>query len=206
MLLHAPCVMSFYCEALSNLLTVRGDITSHDVSTVHFLRKGRCAMPHTQALTAFCATCPDPQEVTTILRGLGFSLTFQMEAILYPASSEAPDLPAQFHFQGHAGVEVIYLQDRIRQRMGSGSPRTSPAGGCIQELMPMPLGRSLICLPHDGSLPGSVLKGRPRTDSHGWRSCVTHLGAWRTHSRVRAGVMIQRWCRARILHSSTSRR
>ena len=69
-------------------------------------------MPHTHALTAFCSTCPHPQEVTTILSRLGFSLTFYMDAILYPASSEALDLPAQYHFADQHGTELIYLEGR----------------------------------------------------------------------------------------------
>ena len=80
-------------------------------------------MPHTHALTAFCSICPDPQEVTTILSGLGFCLTFHMDAILYPASSEAPDLPAQYHFADQHGTELIYLAGRDTPMDGESFPK-----------------------------------------------------------------------------------
>jgi hypothetical protein len=80
-------------------------------------------MPHTHALTAFCSICPNPEEVTTILSGLGFRLIFQMDAILYPASSEAPDLPAQYHFADQHGTEVIYLAGTDAAMDGESFPK-----------------------------------------------------------------------------------
>src|SRR5260370_36541819 len=44
---------------------------------------------------AFCVTCPGPEELTSLLQGFGFHLTFQMEAIMYPAYTRLPPLPAQ---------------------------------------------------------------------------------------------------------------
>src|SRR5579884_542262 len=58
---------------------------------------------------AFCQTCPNPADVTALLEPLGFRLVFQMEAVQYPASAHAPDLPAQYHYQNTFGTEVIYL-------------------------------------------------------------------------------------------------
>ena len=53
--------------------------------------------------------CPTAQEVTTTLQGLGLALTFQMDAVVYPAYSATPDLPAQYHYRDAHGTEVIYL-------------------------------------------------------------------------------------------------
>jgi hypothetical protein len=48
----------------------------------------------TQALTAFCASCPAPETVTAFLHGLGFELDFQLGAVHYAAYQHLPDLPA----------------------------------------------------------------------------------------------------------------
>jgi hypothetical protein len=48
---------------------------------------------------AFCVTCPGPEELTSLLQGFGFHLTFQMEAIMYPAYTRLPPLPAQYHYR-----------------------------------------------------------------------------------------------------------
>lgn len=68
-------------------------------------------MAHSQAseCTAFCTTCPPPETVISLLQGLGFQLTFQMDAVIYPVSSATPDLPAQFHFSDEQGTDVIFL-------------------------------------------------------------------------------------------------
>ncbi len=58
---------------------------------------------------AFCLMCPDPQDVTDLLQAFGFRLTFHMEATIYPAYSQTPDLPAQYHYSDRCGTEVIYL-------------------------------------------------------------------------------------------------
>jgi hypothetical protein len=60
-------------------------------------------------LEAFCLSCPAPEEMTTFLERLGMRLDFQMDAFLPPAYSELAQLPAQFHFEGPAGMSIIYL-------------------------------------------------------------------------------------------------
>jgi hypothetical protein len=62
-----------------------------------------------QELEAFCPTCPAPETVTSLLEGLGFRLTFQMDAVIYPAWSATADLPAQFHFSDERGTDVVFL-------------------------------------------------------------------------------------------------
>ena len=66
-------------------------------------------MPHhdTLELTAFGATCPRIEDVTGILADLGLGLVFQLRA--FRATSNAPALAAQYHFQGGKGAEVLYL-------------------------------------------------------------------------------------------------
>ena len=54
-------------------------------------------------------TCPHPEEVTTVLQSLDLRLTFQMDAIIYPAYAQTADLPAQYHYRHSDGTEVIYL-------------------------------------------------------------------------------------------------
>jgi hypothetical protein len=60
----------------------------------------RCYTTHRESsgLDAFCQTCPTAEAVTTLLEGLGFSLSFQMDAMRYPAYTQLPDLPAQYHY------------------------------------------------------------------------------------------------------------
>ncbi len=60
-------------------------------------------------LLAFCATCPPPQEVADALAGLGFQLIFTMEEQRFPAYSQTPPIPAQFHFRDEHSTEVLYL-------------------------------------------------------------------------------------------------
>src|SRR5215472_18736606 len=71
----------------------------------------RCSTTHraTSGLEAFCQTCPIPEAVTILLEGLGFSLSFQMDAIHYPAYTRLPSLPAQYHYTDAHGTQVIYL-------------------------------------------------------------------------------------------------
>ena len=66
-------------------------------------------MTSAQELEAFSPLCPEPGEVIGVLEGLGLELTFSMDAVIYPAYSQTPDLPAQFHFRAPSGTEVIYL-------------------------------------------------------------------------------------------------
>jgi hypothetical protein len=75
-----------------------------------------------QALTAFCATCPAQEVVTTFLRSLGFHLDFQMETVHYAAYQQLPDLPAQYHYQAQ-GIEVIFLAGQDTPLDGERFPR-----------------------------------------------------------------------------------
>jgi hypothetical protein len=62
-------------------------------------------------LEAFCATCPSTEEVTTLLRAVGFALTFYMDAV--PSAYDGvPPLPAQYHYRDRHGSEVIFLAGR----------------------------------------------------------------------------------------------
>ncbi len=74
----------------------------------------RCSTTHreTSGLDAFCQTCPAPEAVTILLEGLGFRLSFRMDAIRYPAYTQLPDLPAQYHYTDEHGTKVIYLYGR----------------------------------------------------------------------------------------------
>lgn len=56
---------------------------------------------------AFCMSRPDPDDVASALKPLGFCLTFQMSA-----SSDGFAFPAQYHFQSARGTQVIYLAGR----------------------------------------------------------------------------------------------
>jgi hypothetical protein len=85
----------------------------------------RCSTTHraTSGLDAFCQTCPAPEAVTTLLEGLGLSLSFQMDAIRYPAYTRLPDLPAQYHYTDEHGTEVIYLAGKDTPLDGERFPR-----------------------------------------------------------------------------------
>jgi hypothetical protein len=76
-----------------------------------------------QALTAFCATCPAPEAVTTLLHGLGLRLDFQLGAVHYAAYQQLPDLPAQFHYRSSGGDEVLYLAGQDSPLDGERFPR-----------------------------------------------------------------------------------
>jgi hypothetical protein len=70
-------------------------------------------MTHMQAhlqvhnLEAFCTACPTPQEVTSVLQEIGFSLVFRMEAVS-SVCADVPPLPAQYHYR-KGNCEVIFL-------------------------------------------------------------------------------------------------
>jgi hypothetical protein len=85
----------------------------------------RCSTTHREAsgLDAFCQTCPAPEAVTTLLEGLGFHLSFQMDAIDYPAYTQLPSLPAQYHYTDAHGTQVIYLAGRDAPLDGERFPR-----------------------------------------------------------------------------------
>src|SRR5690348_4307830 len=64
---------------------------------------------HEDERSAFCATCPQPAEVSKVLSNLGCSLAFSMPAESEGAYMDLPPLPAQFHYEGPGGLRVIYL-------------------------------------------------------------------------------------------------
>jgi hypothetical protein len=59
--------------------------------------------------SAFCATCPQPTDVTNVLANLGCVLSFTMPAEDEGAYIDLPPLPAQFHYEGPGSLRVIYL-------------------------------------------------------------------------------------------------
>lgn len=65
-------------------------------------------------LEAFSPLCPLPEDVTSTLQALGFTLDFQMDATRFPKRGDAstPALPAQYHYSDRYGTEVIYLAGR----------------------------------------------------------------------------------------------
>jgi hypothetical protein len=55
----------------------------------------------TSAITAgsaFCSRRPSANEVTGVLKALGFRMTFQMGEVVFHPSLYVPSLPAQFHY------------------------------------------------------------------------------------------------------------
>jgi hypothetical protein len=59
--------------------------------------------------SAFCATCPQPADVSNVLASQGCVLAFSMPAENEGAFMDLPPLPAQFHYEGPCGLRVIYL-------------------------------------------------------------------------------------------------
>ena len=59
--------------------------------------------------SAFCATCPEPTDVSKVLAGLSCSLAFSMPAEDEGAYMDLPPLPSQFHYEGPGSLRVIYL-------------------------------------------------------------------------------------------------
>jgi hypothetical protein len=76
-----------------------------------------------RALTAFCTTCPAPEEVTTFLQRLRLHLDFQLGAVHYAAYQQLPDLPAQYHYRSPGGDEVLYLAGQDSPLDGERLPR-----------------------------------------------------------------------------------
>ena len=64
---------------------------------------------HDEERSAFCATCPQPVDVSNVLVSLGCVLAFSMPAEHEGAYMHLPPLPAQFHYGGPGGLRVIYL-------------------------------------------------------------------------------------------------
>ena len=64
---------------------------------------------HEDERSAFCATCPQPVDVSKVLASLECSLAFSMPAENEGAYMDLPPLPAQFHYEGPGGLRVIYL-------------------------------------------------------------------------------------------------
>jgi hypothetical protein len=75
------------------------------------IKKGEVSMvhQHEDERSAFCATCPQPTDVSKILVSLGCSLAFSMPAEDEGAYMDLPPLPAQFHYEGPGSLRVIYL-------------------------------------------------------------------------------------------------
>jgi hypothetical protein len=67
------------------------------------------AQHQAEECSAFCKTCPRPEEVTNVLVSLGLVLAFAMPAEDDGAYMQLPPLPAQFHYEGPGGVRAIYL-------------------------------------------------------------------------------------------------
>lgn len=63
-------------------------------------------------ITAFCHCCPSVTEVTQTLHTAGCRLRFSMDACSPPSWAAGGALPAQFHYEGPAGVEVLFLAGR----------------------------------------------------------------------------------------------
>ena len=64
----------------------------------------------TKALEAFCSSCPNPNEVAAVLQGFGFQSTFTMKAVVRRKTTVS--IPAQYHFEGPDGMEILYLAGR----------------------------------------------------------------------------------------------
>jgi hypothetical protein len=74
-----------------------------------------------QELEAFCTSCPAPDEVTTFLDTLGFTLGFTMGAVPSRNRNVAP-LPAQYHYERDDGLCIIYLAGRDTPMSGENFP------------------------------------------------------------------------------------
>ena len=74
-----------------------------------------------QELEAFCSICPAPDEVTTFLDTLGFTLGFTMGAFPSQNRNVAP-LPAQYHYERDDGLCIIYLAGRDTPMSGENFP------------------------------------------------------------------------------------
>ena len=92
---------------------------AREVNTLHSTRRATSMsnkesktlqpLPPHQDMSAFCQTCIHPQDVTNILTLLGFSLAFQMKPDDQQAYMQLKPLPAQFHYEGPYGMNVVYL-------------------------------------------------------------------------------------------------
>jgi hypothetical protein len=59
--------------------------------------------------SAFCATCPQPLDVSNVLASQDCSLAFSMPAEDDGVYMDLPPLPAQFHYEGPGNLREIYL-------------------------------------------------------------------------------------------------
>ena len=100
---------------------------------------------------AFCLTCPPERDVTGTLRMLGFDLTFQMPARIYPASSATPPLPAQYHYRDARGTEVIYLAGHDADLDGRHFPPHQSRFWLYPGSDPLAAGRAMRLLAHTWS-------------------------------------------------------
>jgi hypothetical protein len=63
-----------------------------------------------EELEAFCSSCPAPNDVEAALQNFGLSLTFTMKAVIRRTAQVS--IPAQYHFEGPDGTEILYLAGR----------------------------------------------------------------------------------------------
>ncbi len=105
-------------------------------------------MAETNELEAFCMTCPSERDVTRTLRTLGFDLTFQMPARIYPAYSATPPLPAQYHYSDAHGTEVIYLAGHDADLDGRRFPAHQSRFWLYPGSDPLATGRAMGLLAH----------------------------------------------------------
>jgi hypothetical protein len=76
----------------------------------------------TTMITAFCHCCPSVTAVTQTLHAAGCHLQFSMDAISPPSWASGGALPAQYHYTGPFGVEVLFLAGRDSSRNGERLP------------------------------------------------------------------------------------
>lgn len=105
----------------------------------------------TEGVTAFCATCPAPEEVSHVLAQWGFQLVFQLPAMIGPPSSATASLPAQYHYHDAMSTEVIYLAgrdpDQGHQRLPAHASRWWLYRGHDAALVPLTAQRLSTCWP-----------------------------------------------------------
>ena len=100
-------------------------------------------------ISAFCHYCPSVEEVTHTLRSAGCHLQFSMDACSPPSWASGGAIPAQYHYTGPSGVEVLFLAGRDsagnRERLpphaarfwidGGLGPRSGEVQQCIVSLL-----------------------------------------------------------------------
>lgn len=66
-------------------------------------------MPKPAEHSAFCTTCPSPEDVTHLLARFGLHLTYSRPAETMQLYRDMPPLPAQYHFEDDWGTQVLFL-------------------------------------------------------------------------------------------------